>query len=46
MDILDFYPFDTSTIGGTKLILKVNNMPADFTTRLNDGDNTQIYWEG
>lgn len=46
VDILDFYPFDTSTIGGTKLILKVNNMPADFTTRLNDGDNTQIYWEG
>lgn len=45
VDVLDFYEFDTSVLGGTRLILRVNELPAEFTTPIKDGDIIAIYWE-
>lgn len=45
VDILDFYHFDTSRMGGKRLVLKVNGIDAHFTTPLKDGDETLIYWD-
>ena len=45
VDVLDFYDFDTSVLGGTRLILKVNELSAEFTTPIKDGDIIDIYWE-
>lgn len=45
VDILDVYDFDLSKMGGNRLVQKVNDMPADFTTPLKDGDITGLYWE-
>lgn len=44
VDILDFYPFDTSRLGGTKLIQTVNGVPAMFTTPVKEGDDCKLYW--
>lgn len=45
VDVLDFYNFDTSVLGGSRLVLKVNELPADFTTPVKDGDIIDIFWE-
>lgn len=45
VDVLDFYPFDTSTAKSSKLVTKVNAEIADFTTSLHDGDRVELYWE-
>ena len=45
VDILDFYPFDTASIQGTRLVQKVNGKMADFFTPVSDGDEIALYWE-
>ena len=45
VDILDFYPFDTRTAGGSELIIKVNEQVCTFMTPLSNGDAAEIYWK-
>ncbi|MDE6636182.1 MAG: hypothetical protein K2K09_06205 [Lachnospiraceae bacterium] len=45
VDILDFYPFDTSSMGGRNLITTVNGEKAVFSTPISEGDIIEIYWE-
>ena len=45
VDVLDFYPFDTSVAKGSRLITNVNQQLADFTTSLCNGDYIELYWE-
>jgi len=45
VDVLDFYPFDLSVAKGSRLITKVNQQVADFTTSLCKGDYVELYWE-
>lgn len=45
VDILDFYPFDTRTAGGTELITKIDGIKCDFTSPLYEGCNAEIYWQ-
>ena len=44
VNILDFYPFDTSTLKGTRIVQKCNGFNADFFTPVNDGDIIDLYW--
>lgn len=45
VDILDFYPFDTSVAGGSELITTINGERCDFTRVINNGDVLEIYWK-
>ncbi|MBQ2745841.1 MAG: rod shape-determining protein [Lachnospiraceae bacterium] len=45
VDILDFYPFDTRTAGGTELITKIDGVKCDFTSPLYEGCSAEIYWQ-
>ena len=45
VDILDFYPFDTSVMGGRDLIMTVNDEKAEFSTPVSEGDIIEMYWE-
>jgi hypothetical protein len=45
VDIFDFYPFNLSTLGGSKLITIINGEPAVFTSPLKDGDVIELYWK-
>lgn len=45
VDVLDVYPFDMSTATTSRLITKVNEKVADFTTSLSDNDIIDMYWE-
>lgn len=45
VDILDFYPFDTSKPGGSELEMTLNGLPAEFTTPLHEGDAVKLYWK-
>lgn len=44
VDVLDFYPFDTSVARGDHLELRVNGIPCDFTHPVKEGDQIQIEW--
>lgn len=45
VDVLDFYPFDTSVVGGKRLMLKINGETAVFSSPVNEGDIIKIEWE-
>ena len=45
VDILDFYPFDTSTAGGSTIVTTVNGLPANFTSEIQEGDRIELYWK-
>lgn len=45
VDILDFYPFDTSVLKGTELATELNGHPAAFTDPLHESDEAAIYWK-
>ena len=45
VDILDFYPFDTRTAGGTELITRINGVRCDFTAPLFEGCSAEIFWQ-
>lgn len=45
VDIFDFYPFDLSSVRGTRLITNINGQHAEFIASLQDGDMIDIYWE-
>ena len=44
VDILDYYPFDTSVAGGNRLIITINDEPATFMSPVAEGDIVRIYW--
>lgn len=44
VDILDFYPFDTSTLRGKELVKTINDEPCEFTSRIVNGDVVNLYW--
>lgn len=45
VDILDFYPFDTSVAAGNTVITKVNGIAGSFSTPISDGDSIELGWE-
>lgn len=45
VDIFDFYYFDLSKVGGTRLITNINGRHAEYVAPLHDGDVIDIYWE-
>ena len=45
VDILDFYPFDMSTMGGDELIMTADGVKADFITPIHDGSEISLYWK-
>lgn len=45
VDVLDNYPFDTSTAGGLELIMTINGEKATFATGIKDGDILELYWK-
>lgn len=46
VDVLDFYPVDTSVAHGDHLETSVNGVLGDFMLPVNDGDNVVIQWVG
>lgn len=46
VDVLDFYPFDLSKMGGKELYMAVNGIKAGFSEPLKDGDSVDLYWTG
>ncbi len=44
VDVLDFYPVDTSVAHGDHLETSVNGIACDFTQAVNDGDIIKIEW--
>lgn len=44
VNVLDFYPFNTSTLKGSRLVCKRNHMEADFFTPVFNGDVLELYW--
>lgn len=46
VDVLDFYPIDTTTAHGDHLELTVNGMQCDFTQPIGLGDHIRIEWVG
>ena len=45
VDILDFYPFDTSALGGKELVMTVNGEKCEFTSKIFEGDAIELYWQ-
>lgn len=46
VDVLDFYPVDTSVAHGDHLETSVNGEMCDFTRSVNEGDAIRIEWVG
>lgn len=46
VDVLDFYPFDLSKMGGTELYTAINGIKSGFTDPVHAGDGIDIYWIG
>ena len=44
VDVLDFYPFDTSVAHGDRLETKVNSEECDFVHPLENGDHVVLRW--
>ena len=45
VDILDFYPFDMSTMGGNELVMTVDGIKAEFITPIYNGAEISLYWK-
>jgi len=45
VDILDFYPFDLTVVGGKEVVLKKNGEKTEFAEPLNENDEILLYWE-
>lgn len=45
VDILDFYPFDMSTMGGNELLMTVDGIKAEFITPIYNGAEISLYWK-
>ena len=43
--ILDFYPFDMSTMGGNELVMTVDGIKAEFITPIYNGAEISLYWK-
>lgn len=45
VDVLDYYPFDLSQMGGSELVTTINDVKADFTDMLHENDVVRIFWK-
>ena len=45
VDVLDFYPFDTTSMGGTALVTRINGIDCDFSSPLSSGDIIELFWD-
>lgn len=45
VDILDYYPFDLSSMKGSELITLLNGERVDFTAPIKDSDKIEIFWK-
>ncbi|MCR5793616.1 MAG: rod shape-determining protein [Lachnospiraceae bacterium] len=45
VDILDVYPFDVSEGADKTLVKQINEMDAEFTSPIKEGDVIKLYWE-
>lgn len=45
VDVLDYYPFDLSQMGGSELVTMINDMPSTFTDILHENDVVRIFWK-
>lgn len=45
VDILDYYPFDLSVMGGNTLVTMLNDVEVGFTEPLHEGDVVKIFWK-
>ncbi|MBR4344825.1 MAG: rod shape-determining protein [Lachnospiraceae bacterium] len=44
VDVLDFYPFNTSSLQGTRIVCKKNGAVADFFTPVGSNDVLELFW--
>lgn len=44
VNVLDFYPFNTASMQGNRIVCKRNGIPADFFTPVFEGDKLDLYW--
>ena len=44
VDVLDFYPFNTTSLQGSQIVSKKNGRSADFFTPVNEGDKLELFW--
>lgn len=45
VDVLDFYHFDLSVVKGSRLVITINGVAAEFTDTVKENDVIDIYWE-
>lgn len=45
VDILDFYPFDMSKLGGDELIMTIDGMKAEFISPIYEGAEITLFWK-
>lgn len=45
VDVLDFYPFDSSKAHGDEVVMTRNGEKAAFTDKLDAGDELELYWK-
>ena len=45
VDVLDFYPFDSSKAHGAEVVMTRNGEKAAFTDKLEAGDELELYWK-
>lgn len=45
VDVLDFYPFDSSKAHGEEVVMTRNGEKAAFTDKLDAGDELELYWK-
>ena len=45
VDVLDYYPFDLSQMGGSELVTMINDVPSTFTDILHENDVVRIFWK-
>lgn len=46
VDVLDVYPFDTSKMGGSELVTRIDGEAAKFADRIDSGSVLELFWEG
>lgn len=45
VDVLDFYPFDVSSMKGSELYTSVNEVRAEFIDLIHENDKIEMYWK-
>ncbi|MBQ1689629.1 MAG: rod shape-determining protein [Lachnospiraceae bacterium] len=45
VNVLDVYPFDTSVVGGSVVVTKINGEDSNFSAPIQNGDAIELYWK-